>query len=480
MPELLLILFKINLVLLLFAVAYYLVLRRLTFYTVNRAFLMLGIVFSTIYPFINLTDFFNRQVQLDDGVAAFVPKLNEKVTQLVPSSFITEYSQVIGVVFCLGVVFMAFRLIVQFVSLYNVHQKSKPGAIANYKVRILDEVVSPFSFWQNVYINPALHQEKELQTILAHESIHVKEWHSVDIILAELSVVFYWFNPGVWLMKRAVKENLEFITDEKIIKKGVDKKVYQYSLLDVGNLTAFVPIVNNFNLSDLKKRIRMMNVKRSSRLTLSRYLFILPVLLVTTLAFTIDKKDIKEHLMPSLQQVIMKSTSIILNPDTLNKDKKEKVVNLRLKRKETPIIVKNDTAIKVAVTNVLYTFHITTKKTDSLPAEVKQITLIARTDHIKMDSVLKGSVQGVRLFKDELEPNNVARSTVKDIKIVGYRHKGSPIANEGASYIVDGKRILLSELGNLNPQDINEIKIEKAKGAPASGKTIILIEKKNY
>ena len=107
-----------------------------------------------------------------------------------------------------------------------------------------------------------MHNENELNTILTHEQIHVKQWHTLDIILAELSVVFYWFNPGIWLMKRAVKENLEFITDEKILKRGMDKKAYQYSLLDVGNIVPAIEIVNNFNLSDLKKRIKMMNAKR--------------------------------------------------------------------------------------------------------------------------------------------------------------------------------------------------------------------------
>lgn len=309
MPDFFIILLKINLVLLLFAVAYYLILRRLTFYVINRGFLVFGILFASLYPFIDLTAFFNQQNQ---QFVAFVPELNQKVKTIVPLDFISNYWLWITILFYAGVIFMAFRLVGQFVSLYRMHQKSSPGAIANFKVRILDEPVSPFSFWQTVYINPTLHKERELQTILTHEQIHVQQWHSLDIILAELSTVFYWFNPGVWLMKRAVKENLEFITDQKILNKGVDKKTYQYSLLDVGNLIPAVEIVNNFNLSDLKKRIQMMNAKRSSKLTLSRYMLVLPVLLLTTLAFTVSKKDIKKHLNPialALEKAVSKNIS---------------------------------------------------------------------------------------------------------------------------------------------------------------------------
>jgi hypothetical protein len=298
MPELFTMLLKINAVLLLFAAAYYLILRRLTFYNVNRLFLVLGIIFSTLYPFINLTDFFHSQQQLNPEVVAFVPQLNQEVNSWLPSALITKYWPFISIVLYAGAALMALRLVGQFLSLYVMHKKSKPGAIADFPVRILNEPVGPFSFWQTVYINPNLHQAQELETIIAHENIHVKQWHSLDIILAELSVVFYWFNPGVWLMKKAVKENLEFITDQKILSNGIDRKAYQYSLLDVGSLTPAVAIVNNFNLSDLKKRIKMMNVKRSSPLTLSRYLLITPVLLVTTLAFTIAKKDIQLDLQP--------------------------------------------------------------------------------------------------------------------------------------------------------------------------------------
>jgi bla regulator protein BlaR1 len=73
-----------------------------------------------------------------------------------------------------------------------------------------------------------------------HEQVHVNQWHTIDILLAELSSIFYWFNPGIWLMKKAVRENIEFITDRKILNKGIDSKTYQYSLVSVSfnNTTA--------------------------------------------------------------------------------------------------------------------------------------------------------------------------------------------------------------------------------------------------
>lgn len=477
MPDFFIILLKINIVLVLFATAYYLILRRLTFYVINRIFLAFGILFSTIYPFIDLTDFFNRQ---NEQVATFVPKLNQKASALVPSDFIANYWQWISVLFYVGVVVMAFRLIMQFVSLYRMHQKSKPGSVANYDVRILEEPVSPFSFWQTVYINPALHKDIELKTILAHENIHVKEWHSLDIILAELSVVFYWFNPGVWLMKRAVKENLEFITDEKILKKGIDKKEYQYSLLDVGNLVPAVEIVNNFNLSDLKKRIKMMNVKRSSRLTLSRYLLVLPVLLATTLAFTVTKKDIKKHLSP-IALAFVKSDLLGSKADTAVVEAVVKPTSKRKKTKTISIAIKPDSVSKS--TYVINTIFLTIDTTDNAKSNVdKQVVVRANaafaTTGALVDSkgsLLHGKVTGFKLDTAMGRvPENSARvlrgvptnnSPKEELIVIGYGTKKTSDSVKSKSithinYVVNGKKITKNELSNIDPDRIKDIKVE--------------------
>jgi hypothetical protein len=372
MPHFFIILLKINLVLILFSATYYLVLRRLTFYTINRVFLLFGIVFSSAYPFINLTDFFTHQ----DAIPAFVPQLNQQVSCLVERDAISVFWQVLTVLFYAGVLLMAIRLLVQFISLYRMYKNSSPDHLTDYKVRILNEEVSPFSFWQTIYINPQLHKKQDLNNILEHEKVHVDEWHTLDIILAEICVVFYWFNPGVWLMKKAVRENIEFITDAKILKKGIDKKAYQYSLLDVGTLQPSVAIVNNFNLSDLKKRIKMMNAKRSSKVNLTRYLFVLPILLCVTLAFTIDKKEVKKHLAP-----ITKMVNDVLPEKVIKVQVKPKTV-LKLKAKGKILI---DT-LKAPDTITKMTFII------------KSITDGADSSRKSVEEVLKGLGNKVKIM----------------------------------------------------------------------------------
>src|SRR5690606_10735359 len=102
--------------------------------------------------------------------------------------------------------------------------------------------------------------------------------------------VLCWFNPGMWLLRNAIRENLEFATDRRVLGSGVAKQAYQYSLLGAGRqLEAYPAIAHGFNFKSLKIRILMMNKKRSSRLHLGKYLFAVPVIAVFALFFTMSR-----------------------------------------------------------------------------------------------------------------------------------------------------------------------------------------------
>lgn len=478
MPHFFIILLKINLVLILFAAAYYFILRKLTFYTINRLFLVFGILFSSVYPFIDLTDFFHQQ---NPQAVAFVPEINQQVKSFMPSTILMQYWYWISLLFYAGVLVMGVRLVIQFLSLLKIHQQSSPGTVSNFKVRVLNQPVGPFSFWQTVYINPALHNENELNTILTHEQIHVKQWHTLDIILAEISVVFYWFNPGVWLMKKAVKENLEFLTDEKILKRGMDRKAYQYSLLDVGNLVPAVNIVNNFNLSDLKKRIKMMNAKRSSKFSLVRYFFIAPILLLT-LAFTVGTKNIKSQLKP-LKNVLVKIDLL----DTVAEKKTMPIQKLVLAKKSVKKKIKADT-VREPISIVIKTSYI---NQDSLVAvsdhkKIQHFSFSYKTNSkddegdtekqdrkilfIKTDTIglarLKGKVAHVTIENTPRMLMAEASGTNKSDNVIITAFKTSTVNQlkdqQPVDYYFNDKKITKEELSKIKSAQIKNVSVVKA------------------
>ncbi|MDB4927092.1 M56 family metallopeptidase [Mucilaginibacter sp.] len=290
MPALFVFLLKVNIALIVFCLGYYFVLRQLTFYTLNRVYLSIAIIFSTLYPLINLDNFVQQHQQLA------IPAQSVIINWKTPAEhFIQQpgYWFWATIVFWIGAALFAGKLLIQLVSLFKLYKNSKPGKIQEHDVRIVKANISPFSFWQSIYINPDNLNPGDLNGILQHEQIHVTEWHTMDILLAEISVIFYWFNPGVWLIKKAVRENIEFITDRKILQKGMDSKAYQYSLLNVSfAATTSAGITNHFNFSTLKKRITMMNAKKSSAINLTRYAFLVPVVLICLFAFSLSKAEL--------------------------------------------------------------------------------------------------------------------------------------------------------------------------------------------
>ncbi|MBD1362755.1 hypothetical protein IDJ77_02940 [Mucilaginibacter sp. ZT4R22] len=312
MPTLFVFLFKVNMALLIFCAGYYLVLRHLTFYSLNRVYLITAIIFASIYPKIDLTAFAQRHENIALPVQSVILNWQAPAAKLVKPLTQPDYWQWATIVFWAGAALLAVRLLVQLFSLLKLHRRSTSANVLNHEVRLISGEAAPFSFWRSIYVNPANHSAADLKAILLHEQVHVNGWHTIDILLAELSSIFYWFNPGVWLMKKAVRENIEFITDRKILNKGIDTKAYQYSLVNVSFNATTPGIVNHFNISTIKKRIIMMNAKRSSRVNLTRYAFVVPAVALL-LVFSFSKAAIVKRNGAKAYKAISKTISANLN-----------------------------------------------------------------------------------------------------------------------------------------------------------------------
>lgn len=310
MPDLFIYLIKANIALVLFYLGYRYGLRRLTFYTLNRYFLLLGIVLSATFPVVNLRALLGPRQSI--AVVQYAPNWNLVQGYVaVPAS--VSLWEVLTYVFWGGVAVMTIRFILQLLSITRIHLRSTDEVIFRQKVRRMDDRLNPFSFFGHIYVNPALHPPRQLRDVIAHERVHVRGWHSLDILMAEIHKIIYWFNPGVWLMKRAVVENLEFITDRRILHSGVDRRDYQYSLVGVGSAARGVPMVNHFNLAHLKKRIIMMNRTRSTRVQLLRYLLLLPLIGAGTLLIS-ARRGVDRIAVPSAPPAEMTLQGSVLRP----------------------------------------------------------------------------------------------------------------------------------------------------------------------
>ncbi|OAQ42329.1 hypothetical protein A5893_04255 [Pedobacter psychrophilus] len=461
-----LILMKINFVLLLFTGAYYLILKNFTFYNLNRFYLVFGIIFSSLYPFINLTDFFYRNQDNFATVGKVVKSINKEPI-IKPQLFVDFYGIIITVII-IGIITFMLRLFIQLYSLYQIHQKTQLDYLNNLKIRILKDKVSPFSFWRTIYINPSIYSKNDLNTILAHEKIHVEQLHTLDILIAELSTVFYWFNPGIWLMKKAIKENIEFITDDKILNSGIDKKEYQYSLLSVNNLKLQTNLVNSFNFSDIKKRISMMNVRKSAKSKIISYVIILPLLLSTCLAFTVsivNKESIADFTALKPPSDFVNNINKTVYQKEIQKSPKKLTLSVKLLKVSVDSSgVKNSLGL-----NSISSLTIDEKLGLEDTSEYNPTILIAKLNTIS-DKLRKNITDlkdvSVDNIKIGITPNaGTANYKIKKIAFINVNNHPeiNPQDSSKITYYLNGKILDSKNLDLIKSSDIKKISVQKNK-----------------
>lgn len=285
----LLYLIKVSIALALFYILYMLCLKQDTFLKLRRGFFLFAIFFSFIFPLFTIEIPVEEEANIAIPAYYWMSQLDAVVTSDMAtesgnSAFFT-LTNILYFSLALITLFLTIRFLIQICSIYRL--KAKNDVISNNDcrvVRINHEKISPFSFFNWIFIGTDIKNEDNLSEIIAHEMVHVKQYHSIDVVIAELMCIFFWWNPFAWLLKKELKMNLEYLADKGVLENGFDSKQYQYLLLQVSNKNTGIPIINNFNVSQLKKRIAMMNKKKSSILFSAKYLMVIPLCMVLLLS----------------------------------------------------------------------------------------------------------------------------------------------------------------------------------------------------
>ncbi|WP_317345262.1 M56 family metallopeptidase [Phocaeicola plebeius] len=273
-------LLQVNVGLILFYALYKLVCTRDTFFRSRRFILIVSLVLPFILPFIDVREWLesrDRMIMLTHfDYSAVLPEIVVGSEAVETGNRVFVLSEWIGYLYLAGVVALLVRLAVQAFSLYRLIVRMPEKEINGVCVKCLNDPSGPFSFFGWIFMNPAAVKEDEISEILTHEMAHVKQYHSVDVLLAEMVSICCWMNPFAWLLKREVRLNLEFLADRKVMEAGFATKSYQYHLLGLAYNHKY-GLSNNFNFSHLKQRIIMMNKKKSNAVGHIKYaLFVLP------------------------------------------------------------------------------------------------------------------------------------------------------------------------------------------------------------
>ena len=316
-------LLKASTLLLIFYVCYQLFLKRETFFQANRWFLLSGLILAASIPFV-IIPIYIEYTPIDSS--QFIITTNDGS---IPETIIEEplnYLQLLSGIYLTGILFFFGKLIIELLSLRHVFKHSKIKDTDGITIMVTQECIAPFSFFNRIVYNPNQFNSEELEHVINHEKAHVKELHSVDTIVAQLSCLIFWFNPIVWLYKKALQQNLEFIADQKAQYISNCSKSYQTVLLKASVQNHQIAFTNNFYTSFIKKRIVMLHKSKSNKLNQLKVILVLPLLALFMSSF--NTKDvyveipIVEPLVSTYVDQQQEDVEIVITKDTTDKELK--------------------------------------------------------------------------------------------------------------------------------------------------------------
>ena len=293
-PELIYML-KVNIGIALFYAFYKLFCCRDTFFQWRRIALLSFLALSFLYPLMDMQAWVKEQPAINE-LADYYTLMMLTETNTSTATVVTTpvaiptpgLLDIIKFIYWIGILLLSARFMIQLSSIFHLVLKSKSINVDQISIRSLSEPANPFSFWQWIFVYLPELKEDEKQEILTHEQTHVRQWHSIDVIISEIVNIICWMNPFAWLMKTEIRLNLEYLADHKVMESGTNKKAYQYHLLGLANQNRQTGLYNNFNLSHLKNRIKMMNKKRTRTTGHIKYALFAPLTAALLLVSNIE------------------------------------------------------------------------------------------------------------------------------------------------------------------------------------------------
>jgi len=254
----------------------------------NRFFLLFGVLLALLIPFVDITVPENSQVQGFIELKTIEVSGNGIQQTGYVSSFL--WLRILYVLYFIGVIIFLLRFVHQLYKIFRFRRNAEIYVSGNLKLIYTGKRHSVFSFLNSIFIDVESQCSSNLNIIISHERVHVVQKHSVDLLLFELLAIVQWFNPLVWLYRKTIKQNHEFLADKGSLESGFSVKKYQEVLLQNYSILSF-GLANSFNHSLTFKRLIMMKKNNSNKKSFVKLLLLIPVLIISLYVIGCSPED---------------------------------------------------------------------------------------------------------------------------------------------------------------------------------------------
>jgi TonB-dependent SusC/RagA subfamily outer membrane receptor len=277
-------------------------------FTFNRIYLPVSLALSFAIPLITFTTVnYVEPVPVElNPLPVFTESFEPVIRQQSQPQFIWDWYHYMFAIYAAGTALFLFRLMLGHGKAWNIIRKSRVQELFNSLVNISKKDIHPFSFFGKIVLSENTLSHPNLKIIVEHEKIHVQEKHTLDILFTETLFLLQWFNPFAWLLKDAVKNNLEYKTDHEIAKT-TDARTYQMAMVALADKQGVAPFLTAMNGSQLKSRIIMMKRKTENKYAWLKQLIVLPILAI--LVMGLAEREVRTEFIKSDKTVEISMTS---------------------------------------------------------------------------------------------------------------------------------------------------------------------------
>lgn len=302
---------KVAVCLALFYLFHKLLMSRDTFHTFNRFAILSMMLLSLVLPLVHLS--LDSEAGINRGTVAFEGLVAQTVVAD-GGNGVGEgmtLTQVLLATYVLGVVLFVGKALLSVGSLLRLIRRARCVEVRNgIRIYTMQGDISPFSWFRYIIMSEKDWQENRREIVL-HEMAHIRRCHSMDVAVCNMMIVFQWYNPAAWLLKRELQAVHEYEADEAVLSAGVDATHYQMLLIRKTVGERLFSMANNLNHNSLKKRITMMKIKRTNPVQKAKIAFVLPLAAMTVAAFASQKV---ENLSDKVEQESEAFSSVSDNP----------------------------------------------------------------------------------------------------------------------------------------------------------------------
>jgi phage terminase small subunit len=410
----------------------------------KRFFLLTAIIASFLIPGIVFTSYVETVSENIENMAN-VPYVG--VVSNEPKDLdMINWSLIMTTAYVIGVVFFGFRF---FRNLFQILRRIKrnPNFKEASSVRVLlKEVLPPHTFLSYIFLNKKKYEENAIpKEVLLHEETHAKQRHSLDVLFVEFLQVILWFNPLVYLYKKAIKLNHEFLADNAVLQQEIHTKNYQNTLLSYLSKESLekyqsTGIANAINYSSIKKRFTVMKKRTSKKAIVLRSFLLIPLSGLLLFGFSESKviEIQKDNVEVSEIAFLIENIAIRIDEEgNLYNDDNEKIT---LESLEAHLLSLNKNLSKIErEQQVSAIIKVTSNTPKAIIKEVDRIVTdygVAQIDVVRQEPLYIGILKEDKTEQSQIEKfNTLAKKynavpiekrviPLKDLKILERIYKG--------------------------------------------------------